>query len=307
MPPEQLVLARDTDGRSDLYSLGCSLYFLLTGRNAFFGTTPQEIFQAVMERKFLTPREIRPAIPQTLEDIVLKLMSPEPQLRFDTAKDLAHTLRAWRLQEQLESGRLTSDAMAFESVDELGQILLKLQIVREADWEMAHEMAYRGERGSRATGGIYEVESFTVTTSHYRSFDDSPRFRVERVLDALGLVCRDAGRGRGLTLWQRNAVTQDNADLLRLPHHVLCEKIGFGWKGEVFVARNLESDRLESVRTFAASALSGLCRDEPHRLTRFIEHATRVAAVKHSALAKVESFDRCQNRASHDLHISPQN
>jgi serine/threonine protein kinase len=201
MPPEQTRGPRKAEARSDLYSLGCTFYFLLTGRAAFTGSTPAEILSAVRSAQFPSPRVFRPEIPPPLESIVMRLMRARPEERFASAKQLARTLRSWRLQEQLEGLQVSSDAFTFETREELGEILTRLRIVPELDWKNAVQMSdiYRTESRRRMT----ETELMTVlseTASGETSLlgpdpSDIDAREVNRALEALTVLTR-LGRGR---------------------------------------------------------------------------------------------------------------
>jgi serine/threonine protein kinase len=94
MSPEQ-ALARHgvVDHRTDVYSLGVTLYELLTLRPAVDGKDRQEILKHIAFEEPSTPRSLNRAIPHELETIVLKAMAKEPSERYTTAKDLADDLR----------------------------------------------------------------------------------------------------------------------------------------------------------------------------------------------------------------------
>ncbi|WP_165223999.1 WD40 repeat domain-containing serine/threonine protein kinase [Aquisphaera insulae] len=77
------------DARGDIYSLGATLYELLTLRPAFEGDDRIEILGRIARGEFRTPRSIDPTIPRDLETIVLKAMAREPEDRYRTAADLA--------------------------------------------------------------------------------------------------------------------------------------------------------------------------------------------------------------------------
>src|SRR5262245_57768471 len=94
MSPEQ-GLARHglVDHRTDVYSLGATLYELLTGRPAVEGQDRQEILKRITDEEPRPPRSHNRAIPVDLETIVLKALTKEPAERYATAKDLAEDLR----------------------------------------------------------------------------------------------------------------------------------------------------------------------------------------------------------------------
>jgi predicted Ser/Thr protein kinase len=95
MSPEQAEsLARPVDHRSDLYSLGASLYELATGRPVFEAATPHGIIRQIVSEEPARPRTIRPSLPRDLETIILKCLSKDPKERYQSAHALAQDLRA---------------------------------------------------------------------------------------------------------------------------------------------------------------------------------------------------------------------
>jgi eukaryotic-like serine/threonine-protein kinase len=94
MSPEQALARHDlVDHRTDVYSLGATLYELLTGRPAVDGKDRQEILQKILAEEPLPPRRHERSIPRDLETVVLKALAKEPQRRYATAKELAEDLR----------------------------------------------------------------------------------------------------------------------------------------------------------------------------------------------------------------------
>ncbi len=90
MSPEQAVGGEEVDGRSDLYSVGCVAYWLLTGTPVFAGPTPIETMMMHVHRRPepLSRRTERP-IPPDLEALVLACLAKEPEDRPRTADELA--------------------------------------------------------------------------------------------------------------------------------------------------------------------------------------------------------------------------
>jgi YD repeat-containing protein len=94
MSPEQAHGGSATiDHRTDMYSLGATLYEFLALRPAFPGDNPRDLLRRIAEDDPPLPRRIRPAIPVDLEVIVLKAMAKEPSERYATAQELADDLR----------------------------------------------------------------------------------------------------------------------------------------------------------------------------------------------------------------------
>ena len=96
MSPEQAAGELDRLGpASDIYSLGGTLYYVLTGRTPFKGLDVREVLARVREGKFPTPRSVRRDVPRPLEAICLKAMATRPEDRYPTARALANDVENW--------------------------------------------------------------------------------------------------------------------------------------------------------------------------------------------------------------------
>ena len=94
MSPEQALAKRVVvDHRSDIYSLGVTLFELLTLKPAFTGDDRQELLRQIAFEEPRRPRQINPRIPQDLETIILKATEKNLADRFATAQELAEDLR----------------------------------------------------------------------------------------------------------------------------------------------------------------------------------------------------------------------
>ncbi len=92
LAPEQALNSHTVDHRADIYGLGCTLYFLLTGKPPFSdGTLAQRI--AKHQTEMPTPiRQLRPDCPGELEGICVKMIQKDPAYRYQTAKDVAEVM-----------------------------------------------------------------------------------------------------------------------------------------------------------------------------------------------------------------------
>jgi len=96
LAPEQALETPDFDHRADIYALGCTLYFLLTGRPPFPEGT---IHQRIMKHQTQEPqdiRELRPEVPEDLAEICRKMMARRPEDRFQSAEEVGMALSRWR-------------------------------------------------------------------------------------------------------------------------------------------------------------------------------------------------------------------
>ncbi len=93
MPPEQVEGGPDAaDTRSDLYSLGATLYELLTGRPPVVAPTLLLAMRAIVEETPPAPRSLRAAIPRDLQNVCLRLLAKERDRRYQTADEVAQDL-----------------------------------------------------------------------------------------------------------------------------------------------------------------------------------------------------------------------
>jgi serine/threonine-protein kinase len=100
MSPEQASGDIDHLGtRSDVYSLGATLYCLLTGRAPFEGADIGSLLRAVQRGEFAPPSSRDKSIDRALESVCLKAMSLEPANRYATPKDLSDDLERWQADE----------------------------------------------------------------------------------------------------------------------------------------------------------------------------------------------------------------
>ena len=103
-PPERLH--GDGDERSDVYSLGLTLYELLTLRPAFETSNRAELLRQIGHDEPPPPRQLDPKIPRDLETIVLKAIAKEPGRRYGTAGELADDLRRFLADRPIEARRM---------------------------------------------------------------------------------------------------------------------------------------------------------------------------------------------------------
>src|ERR1700722_14237889 len=90
--PEQIRDAQSADIRADIYSLGCTLYYILTGGPPFRGDHLWDLYQAHFSMEAGPLNLVRPEVPVELAAVVAKMMAKEPGRRFQTPGELAQAL-----------------------------------------------------------------------------------------------------------------------------------------------------------------------------------------------------------------------
>ena len=91
MSPEQL-LGDPVDARSDIYSLGCILYQMLTGRRTFDEPTREQMIKRRLTEKSPHPRDLVPDLPKTLDLIVARMLNRTPHDRYSSAAEVRDLL-----------------------------------------------------------------------------------------------------------------------------------------------------------------------------------------------------------------------
>jgi eukaryotic-like serine/threonine-protein kinase len=95
LAPEQALDSHGVDSRADIYSLGCSLYFLLTGHPPFpDGTLPQRLMMHQKQQPTGIHKD-RPDAPQDLVDICSKMMAKKPDQRYQSMNEVSRALSDW--------------------------------------------------------------------------------------------------------------------------------------------------------------------------------------------------------------------
>jgi response regulator RpfG family c-di-GMP phosphodiesterase/serine/threonine protein kinase len=186
MAPEQARDARSVDIRADIYGLGGTLYWLLTGRKPFPGDRP--IIEELLARQRESPQPLehaRPDIPPELQTLVLQMMALEPSGRYPTPAAVMTALNAFL--EQKSSGCLPA---ALSIGDELGPAgsCRKLADLGASDLSAAD----RGHRGLVI----------------------SPSTKIR-------MMCRTALESHGLECSEARDAVEARAKLGQLPHDLL--------------------------------------------------------------------------------------
>ncbi len=102
MSPEQ-ARGEELDGRTDLFSLGASLYEMTTGKQAFDGNTSAVVFESILNRNPLPPHQINPDLPLQFERILDRSLEKDRDLRYQSAAEMRAEMKI--LKRTLDSQR----------------------------------------------------------------------------------------------------------------------------------------------------------------------------------------------------------
>ena len=109
MSPEQARGERNRlDRRTDVYSLGATLYNLGTGRVPYWENTPELVVQKILNEEPKLPSLLNPSIDKALQTIILKAMDKEPDNRYSSANEMAEDLQRWLSGEPIQATPGTS-------------------------------------------------------------------------------------------------------------------------------------------------------------------------------------------------------
>jgi hypothetical protein len=101
--PEAIRRKTDIDTRTDLYSLGCTFFRILTGQNPYPAPTVKDILLGHLNKPVPRVHEKKADVPRGLSDVVYKLMQKEPAERYANADDLYDALEKIRIEHGLEA------------------------------------------------------------------------------------------------------------------------------------------------------------------------------------------------------------
>jgi serine/threonine protein kinase len=179
--PEQ-VLARPgvVDHRSDIYSLGATLYELLTLRPMFDGRDRNELLRQIADEEPRPPGSLHPSVPRELETVVLKAIGKEPSERYPTARALADDLQRFLenrpvlAQRPTAAERLWKWAWRHQSLVGAGVVVLLLLLAGS----LVSMLLIRGEQ-KRTEAEQHRAEEAYIR-ERLRAEEAEARFRLAR-------------------------------------------------------------------------------------------------------------------------------
>jgi serine/threonine protein kinase len=129
--PEQAENSATVGVRSDIYSLGCTIYFALTGQPPFPGGTPREKIQRHRTEEPTPIPQLNATVPPGFIGLVRKMMAKNPDQRFASAAEVEEKLRTWASADNMQPLDQKGDKEYQEAIDALEQAEAPPELIAE--------------------------------------------------------------------------------------------------------------------------------------------------------------------------------
>jgi len=196
MSPEQTLGKRVVvDHRTDIYSLGVTLYELLTLEPPFRGNDRRALLRQIAFDEPTAPRKLNRAIPTELETVVLKAIAKEPNDRYDTAEDFAEDLRRYLVGRPILARRVTFSGLTWRLVKRnplisslTALLLIVTTFTAVAGWTHAQKLRM----------ALFRTEKLQSATARQRDAMETAKEQSDRLLylTRMRIASDELGRGR---------------------------------------------------------------------------------------------------------------
>ena len=191
MPPEQ-ALGRPPDARSDLYSLGCVTYEMVTGRPPFLGDDPVAIISQHINTAPVAPSWHNPEVPRALEALILRLLAKDPDERPESAAAIPEALQAI-----VDTASTTTPVAAESDANPLDRLAAGIFVGREKEMD---ELRAGLEDALSGRGRLMMLVGEPGIGKTRTSEEFATYARLRNVQVALGPLLRGRGRARLLAV-----------------------------------------------------------------------------------------------------------
>jgi tetratricopeptide (TPR) repeat protein/tRNA A-37 threonylcarbamoyl transferase component Bud32 len=201
MSPEQAAAEHGlVDPRSDVYSLGASLYEMLTLAPAFDGNTAREVLRRIVEEDPTPPRQLDRKVPRDLETVVLKCLEKDANRRYLSAKALAEDLRRFLAGATVRATRRTRWERMGRWVSRRPRtvaaavVVLMLGLVALEYWNRERTLADESaiQAANEAAELLRQGRYPEALANTRRAEDRLPRYGNKEVRERVRLIAADA-------------------------------------------------------------------------------------------------------------------
>ena len=181
MSPEQAANSKTADARSDVYSLGCTLWYLLTGRRVYDGESAVERLLAHREHPIPSLKQFRPDVPPALEALYMRMVAKRPEDR----PTIADVLRELDPTGSAAAAALSPSSRRPVNATPGRKRLAGLVVALTLPIALGVRLLVRNEPGSEVAS---EIRAETSATQSAGTVDRSRLAEIERLLAKLSGV-----------------------------------------------------------------------------------------------------------------------
>lgn len=224
MSPEQ-ALGRKLDGRTDLWSLGILLYEMVCGEVPFKASTHAGVFDEILHKQPTPPSDLNEEIPVELEQIILKLLEKDVEMRYQTACDLLADLK--RLRRNLGESFESSETIGMSSTSNFRKSSAYSKSSRS--WQTA---IYAVLVVAILSGVAFAIYNLIPTSGSEFSFTDLKPTRITNLGNVRDATVSDDGNyiayvldeGEKQSLWLKQTENGGIAEIVK-PQEVIYQGI----------------------------------------------------------------------------------